>query len=77
MQASDAAPANPCRRCCLLCDGWIDVTTSSFVTGALRELSVALVKGDEVVSREDLHVYATAGGSAARVGAMVPIVDPE
>jgi hypothetical protein len=47
------------------------------VTGALRELSVALVKGDEVVSREALHVYAAAGGTAARVGAMVPTVDPE
>jgi hypothetical protein len=40
-----------------------DVTTSSFVTGALRELGVALVKGNEVVYREALHVYATAGGT--------------
>jgi hypothetical protein len=54
-----------------------DVTTSSFVTGALRELGVALVKGGEVVYREALHVYATAGGTAARVGATVPTVDPE
>jgi hypothetical protein len=54
-----------------------DVTTSSFVTGALRELGVALVKGNEVVYREALHVYATAGGTAARVGATVPTVDPE
>jgi hypothetical protein len=29
-----------------------DVTTSSFVTGALRELGVALVKGNEVGYRE-------------------------
>jgi hypothetical protein len=54
-----------------------DVTTSSFVTGALRELGVALVKGNEVVYREALHVYATAGGTAARVGATVPTGDPE
>jgi hypothetical protein len=54
-----------------------DVTTSSFMTGDLRELSVALVKGNEVVYREALHVYATAGSTAARVGATVPTVDPE
>jgi hypothetical protein len=54
-----------------------DVTTFSFVTGALQELGVALVKGNEVVHRKVLHVYATAGGTAARVGAMVPTVDPE
>jgi hypothetical protein len=53
-----------------------DVTASSFVTGALRELSVALVKGNEVVYRGALHVYATAGLPAARVGATVPTVDP-
>jgi hypothetical protein len=47
------------------------------VTGALRELGVALAKGNEVVYREALHVYATAGGTAARVGATVPTVDPE
>jgi hypothetical protein len=29
------------------------------------------------VYREALHVYATAGGTAARVGATVPTVDPE
>jgi hypothetical protein len=55
----------------------LDVTTSSFMTGALRELSVALVKGNEVVYREALHVYATTGGTVARAGAMVPTVDPE
>jgi hypothetical protein len=57
-----------------------DVTTSSFVTGGFRELSVALVQGNEVatmVYREALHVYATAGGTVARVGATVPTVDPE
>jgi hypothetical protein len=47
------------------------------VTGALRELSVALVKGNEVLYREALHVYATAGGAAAQAGATVPTVDPE
>jgi hypothetical protein len=55
----------------------LDVTTSSFVTGALRELSIALVSGNEVVYREASHVYATTGGTAARAGAMVPTVDPE
>jgi hypothetical protein len=47
------------------------------VTGALRELGVALVKGNEEVHREALHVYATAGGTAAHVGATVLTVDPE
>jgi hypothetical protein len=54
-----------------------DATTSTFVTGALRELDVALVKGNEVVYREAVHVYATAGGTGARVGDTVPTVDPE
>jgi hypothetical protein len=54
-----------------------DVTTSSFVTGALCELGVLLVKGNDVEYKEALHVYATAGGTAARVGATVPTVDPE
>jgi hypothetical protein len=54
-----------------------DVTTSSFVTGALHELSVALVKGNEVVYREALLVYATASSTEARAGATVPTVDPE
>jgi hypothetical protein len=54
-----------------------DVTSSSFVTGALLELIVALVKENEVVYREALHVYATAGGAAARACATVPTVDPE
>jgi hypothetical protein len=54
-----------------------DVTTSSFVTGALRDLSVALVEGNEVVYREALHVHATAGGTTARAGAMAPTMDPE
>jgi hypothetical protein len=45
------------------------VTTSSSVMGAPRELSVALIKGNEVVYREALHVYATTGSTAARAGA--------
>jgi hypothetical protein len=44
---------------------------------AVRELSVALVKGNEVVYREALHVYATAGGTVASAGAMVPTVDSD
>jgi hypothetical protein len=54
-----------------------DVTTSSFVTAALRGLIATLVKGNEVVYREALHVYATASGTAACAGATVPTVDPE
>jgi hypothetical protein len=53
-----------------------DITTSSFVTGALRELSVVLAKQNEVVYREALHVHATAGGTTARSGATVPTMDP-
>jgi hypothetical protein len=33
-----------------------DVTTSSFETGALCELNIALVKGNETVNTEALHV---------------------
>jgi hypothetical protein len=40
-----------------------DVAPSSFVTGALCKLSVALVKGNEVVNRKAMHVYATASGT--------------
>jgi hypothetical protein len=45
-----------------------------YVTGAIRELSIALVKGNEVVYREALHVYATAGGTMARAGVTLPAV---
>jgi hypothetical protein len=41
-----------------------DVTTSSLLVGALRELSMALVKGNEVIYTEPLHV--TAGSTGAR-----------
>lgn len=54
-----------------------DVTTSSFVTGALCELSAALVEENTEAYRKALHVYATACGTAARAGATVPTVDPE
>jgi hypothetical protein len=54
-----------------------DITSFSCVMGALRDLSIALVKGNEEVYREALHVYATAGGTAAHTGATVPAVDPE
>jgi hypothetical protein len=46
-----------------------DVTTS-FLVGALRELSIALVKGNEVIYAEPRHV--TAGSMGARAA-----VDPE
>jgi hypothetical protein len=49
-----------------------DVTASFFVTGALPELSIALVKGNEVRYWKALHVYATAGGMAVRRHAHVP-----
>jgi hypothetical protein len=63
---------------CLRCVHHLqDVATSSFLTGALRELTVALVKGNRLVYREALHVYATAGGTAARAAAWVPTVDPQ
>jgi hypothetical protein len=54
-----------------------DVISSSFVTGALCKLNIALVKGNEIVYPEALHVYANAGGTAARAGATVRTVDPE
>jgi hypothetical protein len=52
-----------------------EVTTSAFKAGALRELGTALVRGNEVVYREALCVYARAGGTAARPGAAVPTVE--
>jgi hypothetical protein len=55
----------------------LDVTASSFVTGALHEPSLALVKGNEVVYREALLVYATASSTEARAGATAPTVAPE
>jgi hypothetical protein len=54
-----------------------NAATFSFMAGALCELSVTLVKRNEVVHREALYVYATTGGTAARTGATVPSVDPE
>jgi hypothetical protein len=56
-----------------------DVTTSSFVTGALRELSAPMVTGNEVVYQEALHVYATAGGTSAwcqqwTLNSFVPVI---
>jgi hypothetical protein len=52
----------------------LDVTASSFATGALHDHSVAVVKGNEVVYREALHAYFAASGTAARAGATVPTV---
>jgi hypothetical protein len=45
--------------------------------GALCELSVALVKGDQVMYSKALHVYATTGSTVVCTGATVPDVDPE
>jgi hypothetical protein len=53
-----------------------DVATPSSMVEALRSLSVASVKGTEVVYAEALHVYATAG-TVSRAGAAVPAIDPE
>jgi hypothetical protein len=36
-----------------------------------------IIIGIIIIIREALHVYATAGGTASRVGATVPTVDPE
>jgi delta-aminolevulinic acid dehydratase/porphobilinogen synthase len=52
----------------------LHVPPSSFMTGAIRELSAALVKGNEAMYREALHVFATAGSTPV---ATVPTVDPE
>jgi hypothetical protein len=45
------------------------------MSGALRELGVALVQGNDVVYRKLWHVYAAAGVTAARAGAFEPNVD--
>jgi hypothetical protein len=50
----------------------LGVTSSCFVAGALGELSVALVH--EVVYREALRVYTTAGCTAAHAGAVVSLL---
>jgi hypothetical protein len=53
------------------------VTVTAFRATALREVSVALTRRNEIVYREALSMYATAGGTAATAGAAVPTVDCE
>jgi hypothetical protein len=50
---------------------------SAFQAGALPELCGTLVRRNEVVYQEATSAYATAGGTAARPGAVVPTVDAE
>jgi hypothetical protein len=45
------------------------------MSGALRELGVALVQGNDVVHRKLLHVYPATGVTAARAGAFEPNAD--
>jgi hypothetical protein len=54
-----------------------EVTTSAFKAGALRELGVALVQGNELVYREAMCLYVTAGVTAAMAGAAVPTAEVE
>jgi hypothetical protein len=48
---------------------------SAFQAGALRELYVALVQGNEVIYRQAMTVHATAEGTAPTLGAVVPTVE--
>jgi hypothetical protein len=54
-----------------------ELTAAAFRASALRELSVALTRGNEIAYREALSVYATAAGTAATAGAAVATVDCE
>jgi hypothetical protein len=54
-----------------------EVTVTTFGANALRELSVALTRGNEIVYRTALRVYARADGTAATAGAAVPTLDCE
>jgi hypothetical protein len=51
--------------------------SSAFRATALRALSVARTRRNEIVYKGSLSVYATAGGMAATAGAAVPTVDCE
>jgi hypothetical protein len=51
-----------------------DVTMAAFMSGALQGMGVALAPGNNVVSREMLHVYAAACGSVACTGAFVRLL---
>jgi hypothetical protein len=54
-----------------------EVTMSAFRAGALRELCVELVRGNEVAFLEAISVNATAGGTAATPGMVAPTADVE
>jgi hypothetical protein len=56
---------------------WFGVTMSAFWAGALRELCVELVRGNEVAFLEAISVNATAGGTAAIPGVVAPTADVE
>jgi hypothetical protein len=49
----------------------LEFTDSAFKAGDLRELGVALVRGNKIVYGEGLYA---AGGTAAMAGAVIPTV---
>jgi hypothetical protein len=52
-----------------------EMAMSTFWAGALRDLRIALVQGNQAVHREGVNVYATAGGTVATHGVVVGAVD--
>ena len=50
-------------------------TAGAFLASALRELSVALARGQQAVFRQGLSVYARVAGSAPMSGARRPFLD--
>jgi hypothetical protein len=54
-----------------------EVTATAFRASTLPEQSVALTRGNEIVYREALSVYAMSGGTAATASDAVPTVDCE
>ena len=51
------------------------VVKGDFVESALRELSVSLCRGNGVMYRRGLQVFATLAGGAFEEGLLVPIAD--
>jgi hypothetical protein len=49
-----------------------NITKAAFISQAFRELGATLYVGNELVYREDLHVYAAADGTHARMSVHVP-----
>jgi hypothetical protein len=47
----------------------LEVTTSALKEGALKELGVALDRGNDTLYQEALHLCATMGGTAATAAA--------